>query len=287
MKNSTFLKGLFATSLACFCMSMPAFAQEEGGDESPTTVKVYQLTDHITSGKSYAIGVQTDQGWFLASAPWGWGGLFLCQTKVEIDDNSQIRPTEYDLPVFVITEEDKGYTLVAQEGVYIGAEKPAGSDDGKDDGKGETKDDGKDDGKDDVVTGVFLNNSTLTEDSYWNFTFDDGTGGFAIKNIATEMSVGLDVVMLPSEDENGNPIVSYDYRLAPFVDLTAEYSAPIYLFEMSEQVAGIDGMEYDQVNAPKYVYNLSGMMVGKSTEGLNPGVYVVKQGKSVKKVVVD
>lgn len=286
MKNSTFLKGLFATSLACFCMSMPAWAQEDGGDETtPTTVKVYQMTDQITSGKSYVIGVLTDQGWYVASAPWGWGGLFLCQMKVETDDNNdglQIRPTEYDLPVFVITEEDKGYTLVAQEGVYIGAEKPAGSDDGKDDGKGETKDDGKDDGKDDVITGVFLNNSTLTEDSYWDIVYDDELEGFTMKNKATAMEVGLDVMMYPSGDG-----ITYDYRLAPFVDLTEEYKVPLYLFEMSEQVAGIGGMEYDQVNAPKYVYNLSGMMVGKSTEGLNPGIYVVKQGQSVKKVVVD
>lgn len=286
MKNSTFLKGLFATSLACFCMSMPAWAQEEGGETTPTTVKVYQMTDHVTSGKSYAIGVSTDQGWYLASAPWGWGGLLLCQTKVEIDDNNQIRPTGYDLPVFLVTEEDKGYTLQAVEGTYIGAEKPTSSGDDKGDGKN-TKDDGKDDGKGDVVTGVFLNNSTLTEDSYWDIAYDDGVEGFAIKNKATGMSVGLDVVTLPSIDENGNAVVSYDYRLAPFVDLTAEYKAPIYLFEMSEQVSGIEDMEYDQANAPKYVYNLSGMMVGKTTEGLNPGVYVVKQGKSVKKIVVD
>lgn len=282
MKNSTFLKGLFATSLACFCMSMPAWAQEDGGDETtPTTVKVYQMTDQITSGKSYAIGVSTDQGWFLASAPWGWGGLFLCQTKVEIDDNSEIRPTGYDLPVFLVTEEDKGYTLQAVEGTYIGAEKPIGGGDDKGDGK-DTKDDGKDDGKGDVVSGVFLNNSTLTEDSYWDIAYDDELGGFVIKNKATGMTVGLDVMMMPSDEG-----VSYDYRLAPFVDLTAEYKAPIYLFEMSERASGIENMEYDQVNAPKYVYNLSGMMVGKSTEGLNPGIYVVKQGQSVKKVVVD
>lgn len=278
MKNSTFLKGLFATSLACFCMSMPAWAQEEGGETTPTTVKVYQMTDHVTSGKSYAIGVNTDQGWYIASAPLTWGGLFLCQTKVEIDDNNQIRPTGYDLPVFLVTEEDKGYTLQAVEGIYIGAEKPIGGGDDKGDGK----DDGKDDGKGDVVSGVFLNNSTLTEDSYWDIAYDDEVEGFAIKNKATGMAVGLDVMMMPSGEE-----VSYTYSLAPFVDLTAEYKAPIYLFEMSEQVSGIEDMEYDQANAPKYVYNLSGMMVGKTTEGLNPGVYVVKQGKSVKKIVVD
>lgn len=281
MKNSTLLKGLLTTSLACFCMSMPVFAQEEGEVPAPTT-KIYQMTDQITSGKSYAIGVPTDQGWYVASAPWGWGGLLLCQIKVEIDDDGRIRPNEYGIPVFVITEEEKGYTLLPQEGTYLGAEKPIGGDDGKDDGKGETKDDGKDDGKDDVVTGVFLNNSTLTEDSYWDITYDDALGGFAIKNKATAMSVGLDVMMYPSGDG-----ITYDYRLAPFVDLTEEYKAPLCLFEMSEVVSGIDGLESDQINAPKFVYNLSGMMVGKSTEGLNPGVYVVKQGKSVKKVVVD
>lgn len=288
MKNSTLLRNLFATSLACFCMGMPAWAQEEGGENTPTTVKVYQMTDQITSGNSYAIGIQTDQGWFVASAPWGWGGLLLCQKKVELNDDGEIRLTDDALQTYIITAEENGYTLQPQEGTYIGAEKPASSgDDGKDDGK-ETKDDGKDDGKGDVVTGVFLNNNTLTEDSYWDITYDNGLSGFAMKNKSTGMSVGLDVVMLPSVDEDGNTVISYDYRLAPFVTLTAEYTAPIYLFEMSEEeVTGIDGIEYDQVNAPKYVYNLSGVMVGKSTEGLNPGIYVVKQGKSVKKVVVD
>lgn len=282
MKNFTLLRNVFATSLACFCMSMPVWAQEEAGD-TETTVTVYQMTDHITSGNTYAIGIQTDQGWLIAGAPWGWGGVFLCQTKVQLDENNAFLPGEYGVPVFVITEEENGYVLQSAEGKYIGAEKPIGSNDGK----GETKDDGKDDGKDDAVSGVFLNNSTLTEDSYWDIVYDEATAGFAMKNKATAMSIGVDVMTFPSVDEEGNTIVTYDYRLAPFVTLTAEYDAPIYLFEMTQQVTGIDDVEFNQENAPRYVYNLSGVMVGNTTVGLTPGVYVIKQGKSVKKVVVD
>ena len=53
-----------------------------------------------------------------------------------------------------------------------------------------------------------------------------------------------------------------------------------------EVPTGIADVNND-VNAAKVVYNLNGMVVGNTTDGLKPGVYIVKQGKSVKKVVVD
>lgn len=61
---------------------------------------------------------------------------------------------------------------------------------------------------------------------------------------------------------------------------------PIYFFEGMEVPTGIADVNND-VNAAKVVYNLNGMVVGNTTDGLKPGVYIVKQGKSVKKVVVD
>lgn len=47
---------------------------------------------------------------------------------------------------------------------------------------------------------------------------------------------------------------------------------------------GVDGVLAD--DAPAAVYNLAGCFVGNSTEGLNPGVYVVRQGNKALKVVV-
>lgn len=60
---------------------------------------------------------------------------------------------------------------------------------------------------------------------------------------------------------------------------------------------GLDGIFGDETNsvtdvavdnssAPVEVYNLSGMRVGKSTEGLAPGIYIVRQGTETKKIRV-
>lgn len=53
---------------------------------------------------------------------------------------------------------------------------------------------------------------------------------------------------------------------------------------VSKAASGIASVEND-VNAPVEVYNLSGVKVGTSLDGLKGGIYLVKKGNSVKKVV--
>lgn len=51
--------------------------------------------------------------------------------------------------------------------------------------------------------------------------------------------------------------------------------------------SGIEDVVVDGANgAPVEVYNLSGVKVGSSVDGLLPGVYVVRQGKTVSKIFV-
>ncbi|MDE5886661.1 MAG: leucine-rich repeat domain-containing protein [Muribaculaceae bacterium] len=56
-----------------------------------------------------------------------------------------------------------------------------------------------------------------------------------------------------------------------------EYSA------VDEVIADEDGIDYA---LPYSVYNLKGQMAGNSIDGLIPGMYIVRQGSKVKKVVV-
>ena len=51
--------------------------------------------------------------------------------------------------------------------------------------------------------------------------------------------------------------------------------------------AGIDEISVDfDANLPYEVYNLNGIKVGNSIEGLSSGIFIVRQGKTVKKISV-
>lgn len=49
-------------------------------------------------------------------------------------------------------------------------------------------------------------------------------------------------------------------------------------------VTGIDDVTVDAINEPAEVFNLQGLYVGDSTDGLAPGIYIVRKGKQVTKV---
>ena len=51
------------------------------------------------------------------------------------------------------------------------------------------------------------------------------------------------------------------------------------------QFDGIEDITVDN-NLPCEVYNLSGVKVADATEGLTPGLYIVRQGSNVKKISV-
>lgn len=64
-----------------------------------------------------------------------------------------------------------------------------------------------------------------------------------------------------------------------------------YFYNIAEGSAGIDDIVGDENNdidpsAPAQYYNLQGVAVGDSVENLVPGIYIVRQGNTVKKILV-
>lgn len=58
-------------------------------------------------------------------------------------------------------------------------------------------------------------------------------------------------------------------------------------FKSLQQYEGLDDiLADDEMEAPCEVFNLSGVKIGDSTEGLEPGLYIVRQGSSAKKIMV-
>lgn len=54
-----------------------------------------------------------------------------------------------------------------------------------------------------------------------------------------------------------------------------------------QESTGIDDVKTDEAQGKTDVYTLGGMMVGHTTQGLKAGVYVVKTGSKVEKVIID
>lgn len=290
MKNSTFIKGLLATSFAFLGVNMPVSAQDavEEPQDSVVTVKtVYQMVDHVTSGNTYVMAIYGGKSWLAAVPPLDFGtyypapGRMLCEVAFQTTDSMQIIPdAEVYLPTMTITKDENGFILQTSDGKYIGVNKPILDDKDK-------KDDDKDDGKGQSMEYTFLVDTTLIDDYYWDITYDDELGGFTLKNRGTNASVGVDFEELTSVDENNEPYVIINYRVAPYETLPEDLIAPIYLFELQEVIdTGIESATMDQSKEPKMVYSLSGVLMGHTTEGLKPGVYVVKEGKSVQKIMV-
>lgn len=198
MKNSTLIKGLLAACLA-FCANFSVSAQEEGENPAETTV-VYQMVDQVTSGNSYVIGIMTDDAWYCAQPPFGWGnpiyGRFMCQGKFQLNDDMQVLPVgEYQLTPFTITKDDKGYLLQSSDGSYLAVEKPMG---GSSDDKKDTKDDGKDDGKGEGQELRFILDNQFSEDYYWDIAYSDDLGGFTLKSKAADATLGIYGEMMTS-----------------------------------------------------------------------------------------
>lgn len=289
MKHFTQLKSLFVLAIAVLCSQGVAYAQETG-EEVPEVTTVYTNVERVTSGKTYVVGIFTSDGdWYAASAPsmGGWypvSGRAFCQNPFQLKEGMKIvLKANESLPAFVITEDENGFLLHHSGNAYLSINKPM--DDGKDDGKGDGKDDGKDDGKEPINEYVFLSDTVTTSDNYWDITYDANLGGFVLKHKATNVTVGVDYEDL-SYEENGEVIKNYIWRLAPYLTLPEELTAPIYLFELQETQSGVNTVDTEDLNAPIAVYNISGVQVGSSLDNLKSGLYIVKQGKSVKKVLI-
>ncbi len=72
------------------------------------------------------------------------------------------------------------------------------------------------------------------------------------------------------------------YADGPVLEFTIEALSSTIDDVVADRIAS-DTIDY---NAPYEVYNLSGMLVGKSTEGLGTGFYIVRQGRVAKKIAV-
>lgn len=58
------------------------------------------------------------------------------------------------------------------------------------------------------------------------------------------------------------------------------------LYEATDSTTGVEGVEIEAVDGPVEVYNLQGIRMGSSLEGLPAGLYIVRQGRVVTKVIV-
>lgn len=283
MKHFTQIKNLLVLAVACFCGQMTVNAQEV--DEEPEVLATFNMVDHITSGKSYVIGIQTDQNWLAAEPPFAWYypalGRVFCSKSFEPNDEMQILLGTNDyLPTFVFTEDESG-TLIQYtgDGAYLSINIPESVDDDKDE-----KGDDKDDDKESSMEYVFLLDTIMSPNNYWNVSYNNESSSFVIKHKASNTTVGVDCEMFTSEIE-GEVIVSYQWRLAPYVTVPEDLAQPIYLFELQETQSGVSSVDIDE-NVPMVVYNMNGVQVGSSLKNLPSGVYIVKQAKSVKKVLI-
>lgn len=286
MKHFTQIKNLLVLAVACFCGQMTVNAQEV--DEEPEVLATFNMVDHITSGKSYVIGIQTDKNWLAAEPPimWGFypaiGRAFCSQSFAPNDDMQFVVGSNQFIPTFVLTEDENGTLIQYGGNAYLSINIP--EDDGKGDGKGDGKDNGKDDGKDPSMEYTFLLDTIMNSNNYWDITYNAESAGFVFKHKAANTTLGVYCEELASEID-GEVIVSYQWRLAPYVTVPEDMVLPIYLFELQETQSGVSSVDIDE-NVPMVVYNMNGVQVGSSLKNLPSGVYIVKQAKSVKKVLI-
>ena len=59
----------------------------------------------------------------------------------------------------------------------------------------------------------------------------------------------------------------------------------VQAFSFAPEVAYVTSVGADVSNAPVEVYTLGGVKVGSSLNGLQKGIYIIKQGGTVKKVM--
>lgn len=286
MKHFTQMKKLLAVALACFGSQIVLHAQEQDSiPEEVVTTTTYNVVNHITSGKTYIIGILVDNGWLAAEPPFVWmypgGGRVSCIKSFEPNDDMQVVLGQNDyLPTFVFTTDEAGTLIQSADGAYLSLNMPF------DDGKDEGKDDGKDDGKGNSNELSFWMDQVQSTDYYWDVTYSDDLGGFVLKHKTSNATVGVDYTDLSSV-VNGEVVVNYEWRLAPYVTLPDDLVQPIYLFERQDsESTGVSEVGVADTNMPVTVYNISGMKVGSSLNGLPSGLYLVKQGKSVKKVLI-
>ncbi len=120
-----------------------------------------------------------------------------------------------------------------------------------------------------------------------NVTWSEVAGGVSFYGVEPNLSLslmGMDivarVVVNGTIDDSGKCNLNIDV-----VWLDEDNEVPIYVsFNGERNVAGIDSVIMDNSNYPVEYYNINGMRV--NGDNLKSGIYIVRQGKDVKKILV-
>lgn len=78
--------------------------------------------------------------------------------------------------------------------------------------------------------------------------------------------------------------MQYSLQYHSYGAYSSESGVMPYLYQLENSSTGIDVVEGEN-NAPVEVYTLNGVKVGSSLDGLNKGIYLVKKGNKVQKVL--
>ena len=110
------------------------------------------------------------------------------------------------------------------------------------------------------------------------FTGNEGSG----TRIFIKPQEGVEITSITLDGKEMLPELQADNSL-----LIPAKSAGSLVIKTSEGKSGINNIVAPEYDGPTEVYNLNGIKVADSTEGLAPGLYIVRQGSSVKKIAVN
>lgn len=128
------------------------------------------------------------------------------------------------------------------------------------------------------------------QDSYGRYLYM--TGNYNSFNVSSERTDG-DVWSIEANADGTfkitnvamNKYIQYSLQYKSYGAYADENGVMPYLYKFDKSSTGISSAVEDNINAPVEVYNLSGVKVGSSLDGLSKGIYLVKKGNKVQKVL--
>lgn len=128
------------------------------------------------------------------------------------------------------------------------------------------------------------------QDSYGRYLYM--TGSFNSFNVSEERVDG-DVWTVDANSDGTFKItnvamgkyIQYSTQYNSYGSYADESGVMPCLYLLDKGATGIESSVVDAVDAPVEVYNLSGVKVGSSLDGLSKGIYLVKKGNKVQKVL--
>ena len=110
------------------------------------------------------------------------------------------------------------------------------------------------------ITGLVINGSQIDALQIWGNVLDTATY----------------YTLTPSAQLTIDCVTNGSHKRADISSITVEYITS----------SGVESVISDSDDGDITVYTLQGVEVGHSTDGLRPGLYIIKQGKKVSKVVI-